>query len=409
MTDSEGGYPKEFYALILSSITIFLASETARPILPLHITDMGATLVELGLIIGIMSIALIGTKIPLGILAERVSPRMIIVGSALAQSASQLCYSLAPDLVWFYPIRILHAISIAPIVPLAIGRAQEFAPAGKTGETLGTFLTSYGVAITFGPFLCSSLLTQLSYVQVFQFISVIPILGILPFFTGMRFTLFEESNNDAPPVAHAFSHIIHSRNLIILTVLRLMFALAYGFFVTYFIVYAEETILLAPFLIAFLLGVRGAVDMGLRIPVGKLVDRVDPKYFIISGFSILAVAYYLLSEVTDFYLLIGLMALYGVALGLRVVAEWTMVANNSPDGCRSVIAAYLSTLFNIGSGFGAIIGGVLATYLVIPDLFRISSVLMIVAVFITFLIQKKEDVSFAGNGRADDSVGEEYE
>jgi predicted MFS family arabinose efflux permease len=409
MTDSRARYPKEFYILILYSITIFLASETARPILPLHVTDLGASLVELGLIIGILSIASIGSKIPLGILADRVKPRTIMIGSALAQSASQLLYSVTPDLVWFYPIRILDAISIAPIVPLAIGRAQEFAPIGKTGETLGTFLTSYGVAITFGPFLCSTLLTQLNYVQVFQFISVIPILGILPFFTGMRFTLFRENNNDASPVSHAFSHIFHSRNLIILTMLRLLFALGYGFFVTYFIIYAEETILLAPFLIAFLLGIRGAIDMGLRIPVGRLVDRVDTKYIIFSGFSLLAFVYYLLSEVKDFYLLVLLMAMYGVAIGFRVVPEWTMLAKNSPDGCRSIIAAYLSTMFNIGSGLGAILGGILATFLIIPDLFRISSVLMIIAVFITLFIQGKEDISIAAGVKVDYAEGEDNE
>ncbi len=403
MMDDKGGYPKEFYALILSSVTIFLASETARPILPLHVTGMGATLIELGLITGIMSLSLIATKIPLGIFADRVNARSIIVGSALAQSATQLFYSLAPALVWFYPVRILHAISIAPIVPLAIGRAQEFAPAGKTGETLGTFLTSYGIAITFGPFLCSTLLTQFSYGQVFQFISIIPILGILPFFMRMKFTGLEGNTGDAPSVGFAFSHIFHSRNLILLTVLRLLFALGYGFFITYFILYAKETLLLAPFLIAFLLGIRGATDMGLRIPVGRLVDKVDTKYFIFSGFGILAVVYYLLSELTDFWFLVILMVFYGVALGFRVVAEWTMVANNSPDGCRSVIASYLSTMFNIGSGIGAILGGVLATYMVIPDLFRISSVLMIIGVFITLLIRKREIPSIAVEAYADDS------
>ncbi|MHA2207762.1 MAG: MFS transporter [Candidatus Thorarchaeota archaeon] len=408
MTDSEGGYPREFYALMLSSITIFLASETSRPILPLYITDLGATLAELGLIIGILSLSHIATKIPLGILADRISGRSIIIGSALGQSAAQLLYSLTPALVWFYPIRILHAVSIAPIVPLALGKAQEFAPVEKTGATLGVFLSSYGIAITFGPFLCSSLLTQLNYVQVFQFVSVIPLLGVLPFFTGMKFALFEEHPEDQPSIAFAFTHIIHSRNLVILTVVRILFAVGYGFFVTYFIVYAEETILLAPFLIAFLLGIRGAVDMGLRVPVGRLVDKVDTKYFIISGCAILALVYHLLSQVTNFYLLIVLLAIFGVGLGLRVVAEWTMVANNSPDGSRSVIAAYLSTMFNIGSGVGAILGGILATFLVIPDLFRISSVLMIVAVFITLFLQKKGEASFAGE-RLDDSIGDDYE
>jgi predicted MFS family arabinose efflux permease len=46
-------------------------------------------------------------------------------------------------------------------------------------------------------------------------------------------------------------------------------------------------------------------------------------------------------------------------------------------------------MFNIGSGVGEIFGGVLATFLAIPDLFRISSILMVIAVVIAPLLQKK--------------------
>lgn len=394
MTKSEGKYPKEFYFLILSSVTVFLASETARPILPLLVTNMGANLVELGLIIGIQSLALIVTKIPLGVLAEKVSARWIIIGSGIAQSASQLFYSLAPSLVWFFPIRVLHAISIAPIVPLAIGKTQDLAPKGKTGETLGTFLTSYGIAITFGPFLCSTLLTVFSYRQIFLINSVIPLIGVVPLFYGNNASSFQKIPKDeVPGISTIFTHIMHCRNLVILTALRVLFALAYGFFVTYFIVYAEETILLAPAIIALLLGIRGATDMMLRIPVGRLVDRIDTKYFIVSGFGLLSIAYYSLAIAIDLRLLILLMFIYGVALGFRVVSEWTLVAENSPPRYRSVIAAYLSTLFNIGSGIGEITGGILATFLMITDLFRISSLLMLAAVFITLLIAKRSIVT----------------
>jgi predicted MFS family arabinose efflux permease len=402
MSGKSGKYPNDFYALILSSITIFLASETTRPILPLFITNMGASLVELGIIIGMMSISLIFTKIPLGIIAERVSGRTIVIGSGIAQSACQLFYSLTPTVIWFYPLQLLHAVSIAPIVPLAIGKTQEYAPKGKTGETLGIFLTSYGIAIAFGPFLCSILLTYFNYVQIFQIISVIPIIGVLPFFSGVNFSHLEKISQSAKPyVRDAFSHVRHSRSLGVLTILRLLFALAYGFFVTYFIIYAEETLLLAPFLIAFLLGVRGIADMILRIPVGKLVDHIDARYFIFLGFGLLSCVYYLLSEIRDISFLFILMVLFGIALGFRVVAEWTMVANNSPDGCRSVIAAYLSTMFNIGSGVGEIVGGLLATFLPIPDLFRISSTLMAIGVMTVPFLQKKGTKSFIEQGLGD--------
>lgn len=390
MTDSEGKHPRGFYVLILSTITVFLAFETTWPILPLYITESGATIFELGLIIGILSVTLMLTKMPLAILAGRVRTRTIIIGCSILQSACQLSYSLAPALIWFYPIRILHGLSIAPFIPLGIGMMAEFAPKGKIGETMGTFLTSYGIANTLGPFLCASLLTVLSYTQIFQLVSIIPIIGILPFITGVRFPRLDNSLiNTASPI-QTLSFIFHSRGLRILTALRLCFAITIGIFITYFVVYAEGKLLFAPFLIAFLLGVRGAADMCLRIPVGRLIDKVDCKIFILIGVITLAVVYFLLSFVTDLYLLIGIMFLYGASLSLRVVAEWTMVAKNSSSNMRNLTAAYLSTIYYIGSGIGAILGGALATFLEIPFLFTISSIILMFSIVFALLIRGKD-------------------
>lgn len=389
MSDKKGKYPREFYILIFSSITVFLAFETTVPILPLYVAEKGASTFELGLIIGILSFSLMMLKIPLGIFSERVSARFVLVASALVQSFCQFFYSVLPSITWFYPVRILHAFSIAVIVPLAIGKAQGFAPQGKTGETIGTFLTSYGLAITFGPFLCSSLLTVMTYSQVFQVAAVIPLFGILPFMMAGKMKHLDRPSTKKPrnPIS-SLKYIVHSRNLIVLTFLRLFFAIPYAFFVTYFVLYADNTLALAPVLIAFLLGVRGATDLSLRIPVGKLVDRVDYRFVIFFAFATLAIAYYLMSEITDFILLIGLMVIYGLGVGLRVVSEWTMLAKHSPPDARNVTAAYISTIFNVGAGIGAVLGGVLAPIITVPALFKISSILMLFSLILVLLIQK---------------------
>ncbi len=391
MTNDQRKYPLEFYYLIFSSITVFLAYETTNPILPLYISEVGATLVELGIIIGVLSITLMAIKIPLGALSEIVDGRVIIIGSSLAQSLSQFSYAVVPELVWFYPIRILQAFSIAPIVPLAIGRIQEFSPDGKTSETLGTFLTSYGVAITFGPFLCSSLLLFLNYAQLFIFASVIPLIGVLPFLLRMNLDrLGKAPLGTRKSSTQSLSRIFHSRNLLVLTNLRLLFAITYGFFATYFVVYAENSLFVAPFIIALLLGVRGLSDMVLRIPIGRLIDKGSYKTIIFFSFALLAGVYFFLSMVTDLIILFALMILLGFSLGLRVVSEWTMAAHHSPKGGRSVTAAYLSTMFNVGSGVGAILGGYLALLVEIPTLFRISAVIIGIGTLLSLLIQKDD-------------------
>ncbi len=390
-TTEKEHYPIDLYVLILCSVVVFMAVEMTRPIIPLHVTAMGATTFELGLIVGILSFTWIILKIPMGILSGRHAGVFVILLAIFGQSLSQFLYSIAPSYVWFYPIQVLHAISTAALVPMAISVSQNLAPKGKSGEIMGVFLTSYGLANSIGPLFSSYLLTFMSYIQVFQVASIVPLLGILPLFAlkktkSLTHAIEEE---DESPIA-SLNNIVHSRNLMILTFLRFAYAITYAFYITLFVVYAENILLLAPSLITFLFGTRGLSDMILRIPAGRLVDRIDYKWMIIGAGGVLSLVYILIVEITNFYLLFGVMVVFGLAVGIRVVSEWTLLADESQDSSRNVAAAYLSTIFNVGSTVGAVLAGILATLFDIVFVFRFAAFLMFITFLTSFLISSRD-------------------
>jgi predicted MFS family arabinose efflux permease len=382
-------YPYDLYVLIFSSLFVFLAVETTRPIIPLYIVDIGANPLELGLIVGILSFSLMILKIPLGVLAERFSRVYVILLAVIGQSLTQFFYSIA-NLALFYPIQILHAFSVAALVPMAISVSQNLAPSGKTGEVMGLFLTSYGLANSFGPYLCSYLLTFFSYKGVFQVASIIPLFGLLPLLALRKTNALKSSSREhrSNPFS-SLTNIIHSRDLLILTFSRFSYAITYSFYITFFVVYAANTLLLAPTLIAFLLGTRGMADVILRIPAGRVVDKVDYKWGILSASGILAFVYLILIEASDFFLLTLLMVIFGFGVGLRVVSEWTMLGDRCEAAARNVAAAYLSTMFDIGSTIGAVLAGILVTIWSISLIFKLASLLMIISFTTALFIHRR--------------------
>lgn len=134
------------------------------------------------MIISLLSFVAIAAKIPLGILAERVRRWRIISAVAIGQTVSLLLYSFVPNVTWFYPIRIFQAFILAAFGPTALAIVRDLAPPSKRGVTIGKYLTSIGLATTVGPFLCAFLVNYVNYTRLFQITSVIPLLGLAPFY-----------------------------------------------------------------------------------------------------------------------------------------------------------------------------------------------------------------------------------
>ncbi len=388
-TTDKKHYPIDLYILIFSSVFVFLGVETTRPIIPLYLTEIGASFFDLGLIIGVLSFSLMALKIPLGVLSERFSAAYVILLAAVGQSLTQFFYSIA-GLLYFYPIQVLHAISIAALVPMAISVSQNLATPDKTGEIMGLFLTSYGLSHSLGSYLCSYLLAFLSYRELFQAAAVIPLFGLLPLLAIKKAKALQVRVNAhrSSPIA-SLNNIFHSRDLMILTFSRFSYAITYSFYITFFVVYAANTLLLAPALIAFLIGTRGLADAILRIPAGRLVDKVDYKWCILAASGLLTFVYLLLVEISDFYLLTLLMVIFGFGVGLRVVSEWTMLADRCDTTARNVAAAYLSTMFDVGSTIGAVLAGVLVTVWDISLIFKLAALLTLTALASALFIRKK--------------------
>jgi len=381
------GYPREFYYLVASSFMIYLALESTRPILPLYIAEKGASPFELGLVIGIFSICTMIAKMPLGKITELMKRKYVLIVAAVGQSASQFLYSIAPSPEWFYPIRILHAVTMAPLFPVAFTISQEMAPSNRSGDATGKITAAYGLGTMIGPFLCSFLLSFLAYNQLFQAVAIFPLLGLFLLFGAGEEKQVARSSDTTEGSSDLFlDHLRRSRNLKVLAYLRFSHSFAYAFFLTFFVIYAENTLAIAPALIAFLFGMKGTADLMLRIPAGKMGDRGNDKWMLAIAFTGLSSFYFLISEAQQIPFLMGLMVLLGLSISIRVVSEYIVLSESSSPKTRNMAASYLSTIFYVGSSLGAILAGVLASYLPIPVIFKGASVLLATGLIgVTFL------------------------
>lgn len=187
-----------------------------------------------------------------------------------------------------------------------------------------------------------------------------------------------------------FKTLLYSRNLLVLTYIRFASSFTFAFFTTLFAIHAENSLLLIPTLIFFLLGIRGITSTLSRIPSGRLADKTGYKRPTILAFTLLTLVHLTFSETRNVNILTFAMIIYGAAQGLGAVIEWTMLAEYAPSETRNIATAYLSTIFNIGSALGAVTAGALAIFFNIQTIFKIASIITLTGAFSIALTQTSD-------------------
>lgn len=90
---------RSLYTLFLVSLSFFLSNLIISPTLPLYISSLGASMLELGLLMAISSVVVIIGRIPFGMVSERIGRWPVIVFALLVQSTSLILYFFASNVL----------------------------------------------------------------------------------------------------------------------------------------------------------------------------------------------------------------------------------------------------------------------------------------------------------------------
>jgi len=394
------GSGKDFYVLIVSATLLHVSNLVIMPVFPLYILDKGASALELGLIISLQPLFTIFSKFFLSFLIDRSGRWPIIPVSMIGQSLGMLLYSIAPSLIWLYPIRIFQTVGFALFTPAAISIIYELSPSGKRGDFVGRYLTSYGAASMIGPLICSILCEyKVSYSGVFLFSSALSFIGVVLFLIliPMRrvkdYRVSNETSKKSIGSSEAFRMLrglLFSRSGSVLGYVRIAFSLANSFITTIFAVYLSESLFYSPSIIALLFAVKGVTNMFFRIPSGMLSDRVGRIKPLFLAYSLLAVTFFLISELKDFKFLLLVMAIYGLSHAMRAVSEWALLGDITPREISGLSTAYLSLMFDVGRGVGSLFAGATLMLLGAGTIFKIGSMILASALAVIPTLKKRK-------------------
>lgn len=129
--------PKGFYALALCEFLFELTWFIAQPMFTLYMIGLGATILQVGVILSVQSFLMIVARIPLTVVARRVGERRMICLAFVVQATAPILYSLAPSPTWLYFIPFYQVLATATFFQVALSIASNMSIPSRQGDALG--------------------------------------------------------------------------------------------------------------------------------------------------------------------------------------------------------------------------------------------------------------------------------
>ena len=375
-----GGLPGSFYAVAFAGFLWEMGLFMTQPILTLHYLNIGASILFIGVILGLQAFLLIFLRLPLTILATRVGERRMLAVSFGAQALQLALIGFAPSPAWLYFIPIVQLVATGTFFQLITAMNSERAPPDRQGDALGRHMTIVSSGMFIGPALCGVLVAPLGYSRVFLFASLFPLAGLVILLRVTGLGAGRNLRSHEVPSLTSLKALLGQRNVVALAVIRTLYSTSNNLFLTLFSIYAVQSLGFNPSLVAILYSIQGVANAFVKVPMGWASDKWGRKTVLLVTFSGIVLSYFGFASLTAYPLIAAVMLFFGACWGARAVTEWAFLAVIVPPESRTIAIGYMESFWDIGGSAGSLLAGVAIGFLPYQTIFLLLAALNLPAI-----------------------------
>lgn len=387
--------PRGLYIVSVVAFLYQLSIFMTQPILPLFIISMGATLFEVGLILALKSFLIIVLRIPLTLAAKKLGEKRMLLLAFIVQATTSILYSLATSPKWLYFITFYQILALGSFNQITMSMVSNMVPQNRQGDALGRFMTLFSLGMFAGPLMASFFVTQMSYRHLFIVSAIFPTIGFL-----LLLRYLTQKTETLPPstrlstlklsdLSSSFKSLRREKNVTILAVIRVLYSISHTIFNTLFAIYASQQLKFSPSVITLLFSAIGFTNTFIRIPAGKIADKLTARTILLVTFGAIILNYSAIAYFDNFYIILFLMVVFGTCWGIRAITEWSLLARTVTPKIKTIAFSYLSTFWSIGSTLGSFFAGSSAEIIPFSTLFLIAAVINIPAIPLIYMMKRE--------------------
>jgi len=392
--------------LVVFGVTLMSIMGVANltPAFPLIGLAFGIPRESIGLLIVAFTIPGIFLTPILGVLADRLGRKAILVPSLLLFGAAGTACAFAPTFTILLILRVLQGVGCASLGALNVTLIGDLYARREQAEAIGYNASVIGIGTAVYPAIGGVLAAFFGWFAPFLMtIVAMPIalivLMVLEKTEPQRKTSFRQY------LGQAWLAVRNRQVFGILAGSLVTFILTYGAlttFVPYLPIFGSSPLLVG--LVMFILSVATALT---ATQIGRWIRRYSGKRLLVVAYSLYSVAlllvlmlpavwasyvYPVAPQIPVIIAIIIPAAIFGVAQGLNIPTLQTLLVGSAPPEHRGALTSIMVTVFWLGQTLGPVVMSAVSLYADLPGVFLASALLALAMVPVVTGTMRSEHV-----------------
>ena len=336
---------------------------------PLFALALGGTLIQVGIVSSVSAMPRLISGPIAGLLIDRWGRRPMLVLGAVGHGGILVAQFATTSYVQFVLLEALAGITIAIWTISSSVLIADLTKIANRGRTVAFRDTAMRVGMLAGPLVGGFIAAQFELRWVFIFIASTKVVAlyIIIFIipetkpaSAPRQTAGRPGETRRGGIPWAMFRTKSFIAVAAATVCFGMVGLGPGIFRTYYPVHAQETLMLGPDTIGYLVAFGGLLTILTAAPTGFAVDRFGRKWPLVLGLVLLGVSVYFLGASTAFIGVAVAFSVFAVAEGMNTNTNQTYAMDLAPVEHRGVFLSAFHFATSAGMMIGPLLAGLLA-------------------------------------------------
>jgi MFS family permease len=345
----KSAYTWPFWVAMASSFFLFFGFQAIFPVSPLYVIEVGGSSSDNGLATWIFALAALLTRSPSGLLADRWGRKPVLILGAILFSLGPALHTVVGSIPLLLVVKVVHGVGLACFSTAYQAFIADLVPAGRYGEGLGLASVASSLAMILAPLFGEWMVAAVDFRASFLSFSAIAVLGMVAVLVlpKQKRSFTGASDADSTGLRDALRHSGVRAGALWMALLGLPF----GAFLTFLPLLVEGRGLGGA---GWPLAVFALASTSARPIAGFAVDRWGSRGVTLLGLTLCGLASVGLAGVNNWWMLIGLAALFGGGFGGTSASLDAAVQAGAGELVRGSAAALQYTAFDTLVGFGSL-------------------------------------------------------